>query len=38
MREPGDLDVGVLQEVGDVMRRSLAINRGIERQNDLADL
>ena len=38
MREPGHLDVGVLQEIGDVMGGGLAINRRIQRQNDLADL
>src|SRR5690348_17588100 len=37
MREPRHLDVRLLQEVGDVMRRGLAIHRRIQRENDLTD-
>src|SRR6266481_3035770 len=36
--EPRHLDIRLLQEVGDVMRGGLAINRCIERQNDFGHL
>ena len=34
VREPRHLDIGVVQEVGDVMGGALAVDRGVERQDD----
>ena len=35
MREPRHLHIGVGKQVGDVMRGGLAIDRGVEREDDL---
>ena len=35
VREPRHLHVGVVQQVGDVVRGGLAIDRGVEREDDL---
>src|SRR6266851_6126943 len=35
--EPRHLDLGAVQEVGDVMGGALAVHGGVERQNDLLD-
>src|ERR1700738_1488300 len=37
MGKSRDLDVRALQEVGDIMRRGLPIDSGIERKDDLRD-
>ena len=36
MGQPGHLDVGILQQVGDVMRGGLAVDRCIEGKDDFA--
>ena len=35
VREPRHLHVGVVQQVGDVVRGGLAVDRGVEREDDL---
>ena len=37
MRQAGDLNVGLVQEIGDVMSGALAVDRSVQRENDLAD-
>jgi hypothetical protein len=37
VREPRDLHVGIVQEVGYVVGSGLAVDGGVERQDDLAD-
>ena len=37
MRKPRDLDVGVLQQIGDVVRGRLAIDRRVEGEDKLDD-
>ena len=38
MRQPRHPHIGLRQQVGDVMRGGLAIDGGIQRQNDLGHL
>ena len=38
MGQPGHPDIGVLQQIGDVVRRGLPIHGCIERENDLGYL
>src|SRR3974390_2020265 len=33
VREPGHLNLGVLRQLGYVVRRGVAVDRGVERQN-----
>ena len=38
MRKPRHLHLGIVQQVGDVMRRGLTVDRGVERQDHLFHL
>jgi hypothetical protein len=35
VRQPRDFDLGVMEEVGDVMGGALAVDRGVQREDDL---